>query len=308
MINLISAIFCVMPESIALLIGRWLGRFWYYVLPIRMGVARHNLERCLGPDLSTAQIRAILKRTCENQAMFICEGLRLPAMTAELALKKMGRRPGWHHLEEALARGKGVLFVTAHMGSYELLTGCIALANIPTYVVYRDISMKSGAEFWMRARTGMGLRPLPPRKARAQIVEALEQGSVVILASDQHMPPHRGIVCEFLGQLASTMTATARFALDTGATVVLGHTYRDSEDPTKSTLRIEPVLELECPHESPDQNIRHNTERINQIMEGWIRQHPDQWLWHHRRFKVQDAPDGWDIPGHLEHLIQARSS
>ena len=308
LIKLISAIFCLLPESTAMRIGRWLGRFWYYILPIRMGVARRNLRRCLGSELDEAELRATLKRVCENQAMFICEGLRLPAMTRDYARVKMGNRPGWEHLEKAVARGKGVLFVTAHMGSYELLTGCIALEGIPTYVVYRDISMKGGANFWMTARTGMGLRPLPPRKARAQIIEALSQGGLVILASDQHMPPHRGIVCEFLGQLASTITATTRFALDTEAAIVLGHTYRHQDDPSLSTFEIEPIFELECPHPDRDANIRHNTQRINDIMEGWVRARPDQWLWHHRRFKVQDAPEGWDIPSHLEHLIEARSA
>ena len=308
MINLMSAIFCALPERLALLLGRMMGRFWYYILPIRMNVAKKNIERCLGKDLPPAEIKTLLREVCENQAMFISEGLRLPAMTPQLALEKMNERPGWHHLEEAVARGKGVLFVTAHMGSYELLTGCLPLAGIPTYVVYRDISMKSGSEFWMRVRTGMGLRPLPPRKARAQIIEALGSGGVVILASDQHMPPHRGIVCEFLGQLASTMTATARFALDTNATIVLGHTFRNPNDPAKSTLSIEPIFELEAPHEDRDANIRHNTQRINDIMERWVRENPNQWLWHHRRFKVQDAPDGWDIPAHLTHLIPVRAS
>ena len=306
MIKFISAIFCLLPESVALLIGRWLGRFWYYVLPIRMGVARRNLRRCLGDEMSELQQRQTLKQICENQAMFICEGLRLPMMTRDRARITMGDRPGWEHLEAAVSRGKGVLFVTAHLGSYELMTGCLALEGLPTYVIYRDISMKGGADFWMQARTGMGLRPLPPRKVRTQILDILAKGGVIILASDQHMPPHRGIVCEFLGQLASTITAGARFAMDTDAAIVLGHTYRDPQNPARSTFEIEPIFEMEFPHPDRDENIRHNTQRMNDIMERWVRARPDQWLWHHRRFKVQDAPEGWDVPSQLAHL-KARS-
>ena len=70
-------------------------------------------------------------------------------------------------------------------------------------------------------------------------------------------------------------------------------------------LRIEPEFVLETPHADLDDNIRHNTERLNRIIEGWIREAPEQWLWAHRRWKVQDDPSGWHIPESLQRLIPA---
>ncbi|HET6345165.1 MAG TPA: hypothetical protein VFH51_09535, partial [Myxococcota bacterium] len=68
---------------------------------------------------------------------------------------------------------------------------------------------------------------------------------------------------------------------------------------------FEPELVLETPYESMDANIRHNTERLNRILERWICAYPEQWLWLHKRWKVQDQPQGWDIPASLQHLVGA---
>jgi KDO2-lipid IV(A) lauroyltransferase len=61
-------------------------------------------------------------------------------------------------------------------------------------------------------------------------------------------------------------------------------------------IRVSPAFDLETPYNDQDRNIRHNTERLNRIIEQWIREAPDQWWWVHKRWKVQDNPEGWDIP------------
>ena len=68
------------------------------------------------------------------------------------------------------------------------------------------------------------------------------------------------------------------------------------------TAGLEDVLAR--PFGELDVDIRHNTERLNAIIEGWIRQDPGQWLWQHKRWKVHGNPEGWDIPKKLRHLVR----
>ena len=122
------------------------------------------------------------------------------------------------------------------------------------------------------------------------------------------MPAHRGIVTEFLGCLASTMTGPARFALDTGAAIITAHAVRDPQQPWQHTVIVddESTLLTHLPGDQRDENIRFITEGLNRFIERWIRQTPNQWLWHHRRFKVDDAPEKWTIPENLRHLTDTK--
>ncbi len=97
-----------------------------------------------------------------------------------------------------------------------------------------------------------------------------------------------------------------RFALETGAPLFpavirrLGFTGRHH-------VRIAPAMTLETPHEDLEANVRHNTERMNRILEGYIRESPEQWLWMHKRWKVEAElrrdPDRWQVPADLTHLL-----
>ncbi len=139
---------------------------------------------------------------------------------------------------------------------------------------------------------------IAPQRSKDDIRAVLKRGEIVVFIIDQYMVSYRGIVCEFFGQLASTTPAPTRFALETGAPIVPLWTYRKGRSGAH-VLCIEPELVLETPYEDRDANLRHNTERLNRLVESWIRQQPEQWLWLHRRWKVQDNPEGWSIPANL---------
>jgi KDO2-lipid IV(A) lauroyltransferase len=62
---------------------------------------------------------------------------------------------------------------------------------------------------------------------------------------------------------------------------------------------------METPHADLDANIRHNTQRLNDVIEGWVREDPSQWLWLHKRWKVDDDPEGWDVPDELRTLARS---
>ena len=296
-IKLVSSFLQALPLSWALRIGRAIGFFWHYLIPIRRPVARRNVSRVFGTELSQRAQHRIVRRCFENVCMLAVEAFRVPALTHAQSERLVERR-NWHILEEALQRGKGAIVVTGHMGNYYLAACAQAVRGVPINVIVKTLHWAPAHRFIYGAREHTGLKLIATRGSGNAIRAALRRGEIVIFIVDQHMRSYHGIVCEFFGQLASTTPAPARVALATGAPILPLWTYRKGRSGAH-VLCVEPELVLETPYEDQDANLRHNTERLNRVVEGWIRQQPEQWLWLHRRWKVQDNPEGWNIPADL---------
>jgi Kdo2-lipid IVA lauroyltransferase/acyltransferase len=272
-------------------------------LPIRVGVARANVRRVFGTSLSDEQQKTLVRQCLRQQGMAAVEMLRMPLLTPALSRHFVEQRD-FQHLYGAFERGKGVIVVTAHFGNIDMLACSQAAVGLPINGITKAIGWKPANDFLRVVRQRTGIVLLPTRGSRDLIRAALASNELVAFAFDQHMARHRAIVCDFCGQLASTSPQPVRFAFETGAPIVPVVAFRKGES-EYHVARAEP-FELETPHESLEANIRHNTERLNRVVERWLREHPEQWLWLHRRWKVQDDPAGWEIPQHLTHLLGAR--
>ena len=303
MLMALSRFFCQLPLPWAMAIARALGWFWYYVIPLRRGVAQRNVERVFGSSLSGAEKRRIVRRCFTHLCMYAVEELRLPALTAETSARLV-QRENFAELDRLLAGNKGIIAVTAHLGHFDLLGCSQTVRGYPVHAILKDIKWAQGHRLWNAVRDATKLGRVAPRKSWGTIRSLLEQNQIVAFLFDQHMAKHRAIVCEFFGQLASTTPAPVRMAFETGSPIMPIFMVRTAT-PGHHLIKVQPEFMLETPYESLDANIQHNTERLNRMLEGWIRQYPEQWLWLHKRWKVQDAPHGWDIPAALQHLVGA---
>jgi KDO2-lipid IV(A) lauroyltransferase len=290
-----------LPLETALRWARAVAWVWYYLLPLRRGVALANVRRVF-PEAAPARQRQIVRRCMEGLCMHVVEGLRLPILTPELSRELVDGTGMQTHMDPLLARGKGVIAVTAHIGNFELIACSQTVLGYKVNAVVKDIHWKPAQAFWNQVREATRFGALPPRRSKELIREILGRNEIVAFAVDQHMAKHRAIVCEFFGQLASTTPAPVRFAMETGAAILPAFIVR-TDDAGHHRMIFEPELVLETPYASTEANIRHNTERLNRILEGWIRAYPEQWLWLHKRWKVQDRPQGWDVPAPLRHLV-----
>lgn len=292
-----------LPLSVAIAIGRFLGNLTYYLGPFRRGVAVKNVERVFGNTKSKREKRRIVRCCYAQIGMYGIELLRLPLLTSELS-EQLVEQQGFEHLDTAFARGKGVIIVLTHIDNVDYGACSISVRGTTISVAAKKINWKPAQKFITAARERAGLILLPTRP-KEQIYELLKENKAIIFAIDQHLAKQRAIVCEFFGQLASTSPAPAHFAFATGATIVPALLYRKDYS-GHHVLRLNEPLELETRYDNLQMNIWHNTERLNRIVEGWIREFPEQWLWLHRRWKVQDDPGDWDIPDNLRHLLKNR--
>ncbi|MEM6734122.1 MAG: hypothetical protein AAF658_21345, partial [Myxococcota bacterium] len=104
MLNLLSKLACLLPERVAFALGRGAGWLWYYMLPIRRGVALKNIERALGDELSPAERRRTIRRCFQHQALFGIEALRFSLMNARESERLVERR-GYEHMQAAIDAG-----------------------------------------------------------------------------------------------------------------------------------------------------------------------------------------------------------
>jgi KDO2-lipid IV(A) lauroyltransferase len=211
------------------------------------------------------------------------ELLKLPYLTAQ-QIHDLVHARGLEHLQEAQARGQGVILVTAHYGNWELMAAMLADRGLPITVIARDSQEPFTASLINRARASHGIVVLERDDARAML-RALRANCVLGILPDQHAADN-AIIVDFLGRPAATAVGVATLAARTGAPVVPSFCRR-RPDGTFEALFYPPLPLVQSGDREAD--VRTNTILVNQALEEQIRAHPEQWLWLHRRWKVDPA-------------------
>jgi KDO2-lipid IV(A) lauroyltransferase len=194
---------------------------------------------------------------------------------------------GEENFEAARRRGKGVLFLTGHMSAWELAPFAHALYGHPLQFLVRPIRNRRVDELINSYRCLSGNQPIEKNKSARMIFKVLNDGGTVGILSDHNTSLEEGVFVDFFGVPASTTSGLARIALRTGAAVVPGFLFWDTAQKVYR-LRFEPAVEL-ARSDNEEADVRENTARFTRVIEDYIRAHPDQWLWVHKRWKTRPA-------------------
>jgi len=174
--------------------------------------------------------------------------------------------------------------MTAHFGAWELSSFAHAVYGYPLKFIVRPIDNPRIEQLISNYRTSSGNVPIQRRSAARDILKALRQNEAVGILFDQNTTRKEGVFSEFFGIPAATSPSIALFALRTNAAVVPGFLIWD-KGLGKHRLRFDPPVEL-IDTGDLEYDVLANTNRFNKILEGYVRQYPDQWLWIHRRWKT----------------------
>jgi KDO2-lipid IV(A) lauroyltransferase len=273
----------LLPFPALLASGRALGAVLRH-LPLRfVRTARRNIELCF-PELDERGREQLLNEHFKSLGMALME-VPLAWWITPKQLEKIVRIQGAEHLHAALARGNGVILLTAHFTSLEL-AGRTLLAIAPVKFLYRPTKNEVLAYALERFRTGYGGRPIPKDDIRA-FISALRRNECVWYAPDQSYRKKGAEMVPLFGIPAATNTLTSRLARTTGA-AVLPYFLQRLPGSRGYLATIHPPLE-NFPSESPVSD----TARFNRMIEAQVRVAPEQYLWIHRRFKglCKDYPD-----------------
>ncbi len=274
-----------LPHRLARAVCAVLADICYRVWPRLQSVGLFNL-RLAFPEWTEARRKRVLRQLFQGFGRMLADFAHFPFWN-RCNIEKVLVYDGFEHFERARALGKGVLFLTAHFGNWELSSFAHGLYGYPLNFIVREIDNTRVDGLINRYRTLSGGHAIVKTDASRQVLRAFQRGESVGILMDQNMLPGEGVFVDFFGRLACTTTWPARLARKTGVPIVLGLVIWDREL-GKYRLRFEPVEWIA--RDDPDEEIRANTANFTRLIENYARQYPEQWLWVHRRWKTR--PDG----------------
>jgi KDO2-lipid IV(A) lauroyltransferase len=195
---------------------------------------------------------------------------------------------GLHHLDNAVAKGNGVIVLSAHMGNFFLLGTRLALEGHEIHVLINQPREGHFGRLMDDYRRRIRLQTIHARPRQAAVREissALKQGGIVIMIADEYRKGN-GIPATLFGRTVLARRGPAIFAARTGAAVLPACVFRQPDDSLK--LVIEPELDLLRPGRTPEENSE-NIALITQWTEKTVRAHPDQWNWMNIRWWSEGA-------------------
>lgn len=271
----------LLPRSVARAIGTGVGRAAYGLHPRLRRVGMRNLELAM-PELPRAQRTRVLKGVFATLGRQLADFALLPGMKSS-NVSDVVTYCGLEHYLEARARGRGVLFVTAHLGGWEIGSYAHALYGHPICIVIRELDNRWLNRFVDGYRTAAGNQTFGKQDFARGLLAAMRAGETVGILMDTNMTPPQGVFVPFFGIPACTASGLARVALKTDAAVVPGFTVWHA-DAGKYSIHFEPAIPLARTGDD-EQDAIANTALFTSIIERYVRRYPDQWLWVHRRWK-----------------------
>ncbi len=276
----------ILPRPLARAMGIALGLLVYVIHGRLRRVGMRNLALAF-PTTPRAERRRILRSEYISLGRQLAEVCLFPRYTRE-NVKQVVIYEGFENYERAFARRKGVLFLTGHLGAWELSAFAHSLQGHPLSIVMRSLDNPRVDRLIQSYRTMHGNRTVDKDDFVRGLLAAMRNGEVVGILMDTNMTPPQGVFVDFFGIPAYTASGLARIALRTDAAVIPTFTVWDSKL-RKYILRFDPTVELV--RSGDDQNdVVVNTAIFTKVIEDYVRRYPGQWLWLHRRWKTR--PEG----------------
>ena len=275
----------VLPRPVARATAAAIARILLLCRPPLRRAGLVNL-RLAFPKWTDGQRRRTLRRMTRYLGWMAAEFAHFPELSRE-NIEGLVVLDGFENFDAAHRRGKGVIFLTGHMSAWELAPFAQALYGHPLSFLARAVDNTRVDALVNHYRCLSGNRPIEKNNAARAMLRVLHDGGTVGILADQNTSLDEGIFVDFFGIPAATTTGLARIARRTDAAVVPGFLFWDGAM-RKYRLRFEAAIQLQHT-EDEDADIRVNTARFNKVIEDYIRAHPDQWLWVHKRWKNRPA-------------------
>ena len=276
-------VLCLLPHRLALSIGRLPGRLVHRIGGSRRAVVRRNIELCF-PDLTAAEHDALVYRHFEALGMMLIE-MGLGRWASDKHLLSITKLTGIEHVTNALESGNGVILLSAHFTTLEIMGRVLSLNMPPFDAVFRRNRSEFMTELQRTGRERSAEFTIEKRDIK-KMVRSLRKGRAVWYAPDQSYSRKGAEVISFFGVPAMHTTATSTLARLGNATVVPFFPRRLPDSTYE--LMLMPALQ-----DFPSDDAAADTRRYVDLLEQHVRTCPEQYFWIHRKFKdlPADYPD-----------------
>ena len=288
LIRIVFVLASFIPRKIVSFIARPVGTVLFRLDRYHRKIALDNIAKAFKDELSPAACHALAQ---SNIIQLVRVALELPSL---LRLEKDNMHDymeicGEENVKKALDRGKGVLFLTAHLGNWELMASAFPLAfNIPVHAMARPLDHLPMEAVLKEIRTRTGNSVIDKDNSADIVGELLRKNQMIAILLDQNASWYEGVYVPFFGRTSCTNKGLALFALRYGATVVPAFNTRLADGRYRAVYHP-PVSLIKTGDIGRD--IVENTALFNRIIEENIRTAPDNWLWVHRRWRIKPIPE-----------------
>lgn len=288
-VRVVAALVSLLPMRTVRRCGAILGGVAYSVDGAHRRIALENLASAF-PARPEAERRALARAMFGHFGSLLLELLKFGTYTPD-QMRAAVDMEGEERARQAYQQGRGVLYFTGHFGYWEIHAIVQPLNMHPISVLARPLDNAGLNEMLERIRTRTGNSVIYRQGAVRKVLRELAANHAVALLIDQHLHTPDAVYVDFFRRPAATTSALAALALRTGAPVV-------------------PVFALPLPHgryrlvyehpvdpptaDTPDA-VREFTQRCTDVLEMYVRRHPELWLWMHRRWRDQDVTAADDL-------------
>lgn len=264
--------------------GSWLGFLWFDVFGFRKKIVLDNLNIAF-PEWSDEKKLQVGRESVYQLGYSFGEFFFIPSMTPEW-LEKNVVFEGWENVEKARLAGRGMFFLSLHLGNADVAANSIAMKGQEIYIISKSFKTKWFNDLWFSIRGAKGVKYIDAHSSNNafEILKALKKNAALVFVLDQYMGKPFGIATTFFGRRTGTAYGLALFVQKTKAPVLPVYTYEGNDK--KIHVVAEPELDTsKWVTDDKDQTILNLTQSFNDKLEEIVRKHPEQWMWVHRRWK-----------------------
>ncbi|MFH1228609.1 MAG: lysophospholipid acyltransferase family protein [Planctomycetota bacterium] len=284
-LRLLSAVLQRLPLSLSMLLGEWLGIFAYFAVPSRRRTALNNLRLSLGNEKSQAELNRIAWEMAKNIGKNTIEFFRLPMITPK-NIDNYVEFKGLENLQEALKLNRGAFMLTAHFGNWELALAAMVVKGYSMSLVTKYLKNEMLNQFWLESRRKLGINVFYREGSLKEIIRALKANGLMGFVLDQNTKREEGVFVNFFGRPACTIPSLAVLSQRLETPVVPTFIIRKPNGRHCLTFGKHLMFSQTSGSQDP---IVYNTQVYTDVIERYIRQYPEQWIWMHKRWKTQPA-------------------
>jgi KDO2-lipid IV(A) lauroyltransferase len=259
-----------------------MGYFLSLVFLKHRKTAFKGLKSAFGEEKTLAQRRRIVRDCFASMAKSVAE--LLYCIHRPYFVRKNFKIVNPAVLDKALANGKGVILVSAHLGNFPMILARLSLEGYKTSVILRPLKESRVEDIFESERARLDIETLYtiPRKTCVEgAIQSLRKNRLLFIPLDQNFGTG-GVYVDFFGRKAATAIGPAVLAQRTGAAILPCFIIRQKNE--THNIIFEPALELEKGQDAKE-TIVMNIQKITDTIESYIRNYPEQWSWIHRRWK-----------------------
>jgi KDO2-lipid IV(A) lauroyltransferase len=278
-VRLVAAVVRLLPMSWVRVAGACLGRGVYAVDAFHRRIALANLAHAF-PSKSERERRALARAMFAHFGSLALELLKFGSLRPEAMLAHVDS-DGEERVWQAYQQGRGVLFFTGHFGYWEMQALTQPLRVRPVSVLARPLDNPRLNGLLERIRTATGNAVIYRQGAMRKVLRELAANRGIALLIDQHLHTPDAVYVDFFRRSAATTSALAALALRTGAPVIPVFAL----PLPRGRYRLVYEAPVEPPREESPDAVREFTQRCTDVLEMYVRRHPELWLWMHRRWR-----------------------